>query len=148
MLDIDCQILKIIYRNKGIIRLNQIQTKLEEINYGEIALSTINSCLERLEKACYIIWVRYSPVRLTEEGINLAKELIRHAQLLELLLFNELELSVDDAHTESEKLNLTLSCDLINRICEKYDHPTHCPCGYMIQNSKNCFCEEEHKKVS
>ena len=110
-------------------------------------MSTINSSLERLEKANYINWIRYSHVELTERGQNLAKELLRHAQLLELLFYNELELSIEQAHTESEKLNLMLSCETINKICEKYDHPNYCPCGNEIPNSERCFCGLEHKNL-
>jgi len=146
MVDIDYQILKIIYRNHGKTRLKFIQSEIKKFKGRSIALSTINSCLERLEKAKSIKWIRYSHVELTEKGKNLAKELLRHAQLLELLLHNELELSIQEAHEESEKLNLMLSCDTINKICEKYNHPNYCPCGNEIPNSDTCHCGVEQKK--
>jgi len=145
MLDIDYQILKIIYRNDKQVRLKQIQEEIKCIKCIEIALSTINSCLERLEKENLVNWIRYSHVELTQKGENLAKELLRHAQLLELLLYNELEISIDKAHEESEKLNLMLSCETINRICEKYNHPNYCPCGIEIPNSESCYCGEDKK---
>jgi DtxR family Mn-dependent transcriptional regulator len=145
MLDIDYQILKIIYRIEGWVRLKEIQKEIKANKGVEIALSTINSCLERLEREGYIYWERYSHVELTHNGENIAKELLRHAQLLELLLHKELELSVDKAHEESEKLNLIFSCETINKICEKYNHPNYCPCGNEIPNSDSCFCGEEHK---
>lgn len=146
MLDNDYQILKIIFRNNGEIRLNNLQKSLKEIIENEIPLSTLNSSLERMEKSGYIDWVRYYPIKLTQEGKNLAKELIRHAQLLELFLYNELNLTIEDAHKESEKLNLMLSCTTINKICEKYNHPMTCPCGESILNSVYCYCVEEFKR--
>ena len=82
-------------------------------------------------------------ITLTEKGENLAKELIRHARLLETLLYNELELSAKEAHNESEKFNLLFSCNTINKICEKYEHPSECPCGDTILSSINCYCEKE-----
>ena len=148
MLDIDYQILKIIFRNDEKVRLKKIQSEIKLIKGIKIALSTINSCLERLEKADFINWIRYSHVELTQKGINLAKELLRPTRLLELLLYNELELSVDKAREESEKLNLILSCETINRICEKYNHPNYCPCGKEIPNSESCYCWEDHKHTS
>jgi DtxR family Mn-dependent transcriptional regulator len=148
MLDIDYQILKIIFRNDEKVRLKKIQSEIKLIKGIKIALSTINSCLERLEKAEFIKWIRYSHVELTQKGVNLAKELLRHAQLLELLLYNELELSIDQAHEESEKLNLMFSCETINRICEKYNHPNFCPCGNEIPNSETCYCGEDYKNFS
>lgn len=148
MLDIDYQILKIIYRIDGKGRLKRIQEEIKANKGVKIALSTINSCLERLEKEEYVNWVRYSHVELTNKGENLAKELLRHAQLLELLLHKELKLSVDKAHEESEKLNLMFSCNTINKICEKYNHPNYCPCGKEIPNSDSCYCGEEHKNFN
>ena len=146
MLDIDYLILKIIYRNEKRVKLKEIQKEIKSIRNIQIPLSTINSCLERLERESYIKWIRYVNVELTQKGENLAKELLRHAQLLELLLYNELEISIDKAHEESEKFNLMLSCDTINRICEKYNHPNYCPCGNEIPNSDKCYCEGEQKK--
>jgi DtxR family Mn-dependent transcriptional regulator len=143
MLDIDYQILKIIYRTNGNARLKYIQEEIKATKDIKIPLSTINSSIERLEKKEFVEWIRYSPLKLTEKGSNLAKELIRHAQLLEVLLFNELELSTKEAHLESEKFNLLFSCTIINKICEKYKHPSECPCGDTIQSSFNCFCEKE-----
>jgi Mn-dependent DtxR family transcriptional regulator len=142
MLDIDYQILKIIYKNRNQARLKQIQNENLELNGNKIPLSTLNSCLERLEKKNYIKWIRYSPPILTEKGKHLAIELIRHARLLEVFLYNELEISAEEAHKESEKLNLLLSCSIVQKICEKYSHPAACPCGDKILNSRNCFCFE------
>lgn len=139
MPDIDFQILKIIF-NHNKARLKQIQDIYLELNGIKIPLSTLNSCLERLEKKKYVKWVRYKPPMLTDEGTQLAKELLRHAQLLEVFLCNELELSAEDAHRESEKLNLLLSCNTVQKICEKYNHPSTCPCGDKIMSSRSCSC--------
>ncbi len=147
MQEIDYLILKILCRNNKPARLKKIREEIKNQKGLETPFSTINSSIERLEKLDYVEWTRYYPIKLTEKGLNLAKELIRHAQLLELFLYNELKLSRDDAHYESEKLNLLLSCETINKICEKYSHPTICPCGEEILNSKHCYCLDEPKKI-
>jgi len=146
MADIDYQILKVVCRKQGKARLKDIQDEMNDTQGIKIPLSTLNSSIERLEKSGYIEWIRYSPIKLTEKGASLAKELIRHAQLLEVLLHNELDLSAEEAHNESEKLNLLFSCKIIDKICEKYSHPLTCPCGEEILNSDQCYCERFFNK--
>jgi len=136
MLDIDYKILKILYRSSKFLKVGQLARILN------LPHSTVGSCIKRLENEKLVIYERYKPVALSKEGIDLAKELIRHAQLLELLLFKELNLKNEEAHEESEKFNLLFSCNTINKICEKYGHPKECPCGENILNSNNCFCED------
>ena len=107
--------------------------------------STIGSCVKKLQKQGFIEYQKYRDVKLSNKGINLGNELERHARLLEVLLFNVLDISPQEAHEESKKFNLLLSCSIVNKICEKYCHPKFCPCGEEIKNSSNCFCENVKK---
>ncbi|MBY9006811.1 MAG: hypothetical protein KGD63_08640 [Candidatus Lokiarchaeota archaeon] len=142
MADLDYKILKIIYRNKRIAKIKEIKNALRLDNYSNIRYSTIDSCIKRLEKEDHVSWKKYRNISLTDKGVNIAKELIRHAQLLEILLFEELGLTAQEAHFESEKFNLLFSCNVINKICEKYKHPEKSPCGEIILDSKICSCIE------
>jgi DtxR family Mn-dependent transcriptional regulator len=140
LIDLDYKILKILYRSPKSLKVGEI-SKLMDLPH-----STIGTCIKRLEKENYVIYKRYQPVSLSEHGKDLAIELIRHAKLMEILLFEELGLSVEDAHEESEKFNLLFSCSTINKICDKYNHPTRSPCGELILNSNDCYCNELKKK--
>lgn len=136
MLDLDYKVLKFLYRH------NNLKVGIISKELG-IPHSTIGSCIKRLEDRKYVIYHRYKPVILSPKGWELAIELTRHARLLELLLINELNMNPSDAHSESEKFNLLLSCALINKICQRYNHPKYCPCGEEILSSSGCFCEKE-----
>ena len=138
MLNTDYKILKNLYRHKDSIKVGDLA------NLFNLPHSTIGSCVKRLEKEGYVIYERYRSVSLSEKGRDLAIELIRHSQLLEVLLYNELGLKKDEAHEESEKFNLLFSCTTINKICEKYNHPVKCPCGELILNSPECYCESNN----
>ncbi|MHA1885734.1 MAG: metal-dependent transcriptional regulator [Promethearchaeota archaeon] len=135
MLELDYTVLKEIFRTSKPLKVGDIAKILK------IPHSTIGSSVKRLEEKGYVIYERYKPVKLSLTGKNLAIELGRHARLLELLLHNELGLDPLDAHNEGEKFNLLLSCNTINKICTKYEHPRECPCGVKIINSSDCFCE-------
>jgi len=135
--DLDYKVLKVLYRNEP-MKIGKIANKLRKPH------STLGSCVKRLEEEGYVIYERYQPVTLTENGKNLAIELNRHARLLEFLLYKELGLKPAEAHEESEKFNLLFSCNTINKICKKYEHPKQCPCGDIISNSSDCCCEKDH----
>lgn len=143
MNDIDYKVLKILYKNGGKAKVKHIQNELTNHGYQEIRYSTIDSCIERLNNNNLVIWEKYKPIELTAEGEEYAKEIIRHSQLLEVLLYEELDITSQQAHEESEKFNLLFSCDTINKICEKYNHPDECPCGEKIHNSKSCYCQKD-----
>ena len=136
MLDIDYKVMKLLYRYND-LKVGAIAKKLG------VPHSTVGSCIKRLEDKGYVIYHRYRPVILSSKGKELAIELTRHARLLELLLINEFNLNPTNAHSECEKFNLLFSCELINKICQRYDHPKSCPCGEEILSSSGCFCEKE-----
>ena len=146
MNDIDYKVLKIIYKNGGKAKIKHIQQNLKNYGYDNVRYSTIDSCVERLHEQNLLIWEKYKPIKLTSEGEDFAKETIRHTQLLEVLLYKELDLTTKQAHYESEKFNLPLSCNTINKICEKYNHPEECPCGERILNSEACYCQKHFLK--
>ncbi|MFX1571531.1 MAG: metal-dependent transcriptional regulator [Promethearchaeota archaeon] len=138
-MDLDYNVLKFLYNNKKPIKISQMAREIDTKH------STLGSCVKRLKKKGYVNYEPFYEVILTNKGNDLAKELLRHERLVELLFFNELGMTVKEAHEESKKLNLLLSCNTINKICEKYGHPKRCPCGDDIINSKNCYCELEFK---
>ncbi len=138
MLDLDCRVLKLLHRSPEPLKVGDIAMALD------IPHSTIGSCVKRLKDEDYVEYRAYNVARLTDAGRDLAIELIRHSQLMEVLLFHELGLTAELAHQESEKLNLLFSCEVINKICEKYDHPDKCPCGDLILSSFECYCEKKH----
>jgi len=136
MQELDYRVLKYLYRRKEPIKVGDIAREFS------VPHSTVGSCVKRLKNFDYLFYTPYEEVKLSKAGNDLAIELIRHAQLMEVLLYNELKLSIEDAHRESEKINFLFSCVTINKICQKYNHPKTCPCGDEILNSSDCYCKE------
>ncbi|MFX1251198.1 MAG: metal-dependent transcriptional regulator [Promethearchaeota archaeon] len=124
------------------IRSGDLTRELNRREGLKIRASTVNSALERLEKKKLLNWKRYGLVTLTNFGKNEARALARHHRLIEVFLVSELGLSVEQAHKEANLLNPPLSCETINRICEKYSHPEKCPCGSLIESSEICGCSD------
>lgn len=137
MQNLDYIVVKLLYRQSTPLKIGKIAKELI------VPHSTLGSCITRLKRKDLVNYEAYHDVELTSKGRDLAIELIRHARLIETLLHYELGVKPELAHRESEKLNLLLSCETINKICKKYGHPKKCPCGEEILSSSHCICETE-----
>jgi DtxR family transcriptional regulator, Mn-dependent transcriptional regulator len=76
----------------------------------------------------------YHGVELTPAGERVALEVIRHHRLLEQYLAQALGLSLDEVHTEADRLEHALSEELEARIDRSLGYPTHDPHGDPIPN--------------
>jgi DtxR family Mn-dependent transcriptional regulator len=79
--------------------------------------------------------VRHSPyhgVELTERGVAVALEMLRHHRLIELFLSELLGVPWDRVHEEAERLEHVLSEDLEERIDAKLGNPHFDPHGDPI----------------
>src|SRR5207248_8204373 len=74
----------------------------------------------------------YHGVELTERGITVALEMLRHHRLIELFLSEILGVPWDQVHEEADRLEHVLSEDLEERIAAKLGQPTHDPHGDPI----------------
>jgi DtxR family Mn-dependent transcriptional regulator len=80
-------------------------------------------------------FVRHTPyhgVELTDRGVAVALEMLRHHRLIELFLAELLGMPWDQVHAEAERLEHVLSEELEERIAARLGHPTHDPHGDPI----------------
>jgi DtxR family Mn-dependent transcriptional regulator len=80
--------------------------------------------------------VPYRGVQLTDEGEQVALEVLRHHRLLELYLVEQLGVPWDRVHEEAEALEHVISEDLEARIAAKLGNPTHDPHGDPIPDAR------------
>ncbi len=102
-------------------------------------------------KLCELGLVAHEPykgVRLTDEGRQLALEVIRHHRLLELYLAKDLGVPWDRVHDEAEVLEHVLSDELEALICAKLGNPTHDPHGDPIPTADLQLAEEPTQRLS
>jgi DtxR family Mn-dependent transcriptional regulator len=74
----------------------------------------------------------YHGVALTDRGVTVALEMLRHHRLIELFLSEILGVPWDRVHGEADRLEHVLSEDLEDRIAAKLGEPTHDPHGDPI----------------
>lgn len=102
-----------------------------------IAHSTVNSAIKRLVEKKLVIWEPYKTVELVAAGKTKAHHYKLHEHLIGLFLMDTLQISENLAHKEGKKIANIISCELIEKICAKYNHPNQCICGEDLGNVIN-----------
>ena len=108
----------------------------------DVTPASASGMMRRLGELGLVTHVPYRGVRLTDDGVRLALEVLRHHRLLELYLSETLGVPWDRVHDEAEVLEHVLSEDLEALIAAKLGDPTHDPHGDPIP-SADLVLEEE-----
>lgn len=90
--------------------------------------------------------VRHTPyhgIDLTERGVAVALEMLRHHRLIELFLSELLGVPWDQVHEEADRLEHVLSEDLEERIAAKLGNPTVDPHGDPIPSREGVIMARE-----
>ncbi len=97
---------------------------------------SVTAMVKRLSALGLAEHAPYRGVELTPAGERVALEVIRHHRLLELYLAQALGLSLDEVHSEADRLEHALSEELEARIDRSLGYPTHDPHGDPIPDAK------------
>jgi DtxR family Mn-dependent transcriptional regulator len=97
-----------------------------------VSAASASSMVKKLDGLGLVEHVPYRGVVLTERGMKIALEVLRHHRLLERFLSEELGVPWDRVHDEAEVLEHVLSEELEELIATKLGNPTHDPHGDPI----------------
>jgi DtxR family transcriptional regulator, Mn-dependent transcriptional regulator len=87
-------------------------------------------------------YVRHTPyhgAQLTDKGLAVALEMVRHHRLIEQFLAELLDMPWDRVHAEAERLEHVLSEELEERIAAKLGHPVRDPHGDPIPSREGAI---------
>jgi DtxR family Mn-dependent transcriptional regulator len=97
---------------------------------------SVTAMLKRLSALGLAEHTPYRGVELTPAGERVALEVIRHHRLLEQYLSQALGMSLDEVHSEADRLEHALSEELEARIDSSLGFPTHDPHGDPIPDAE------------
>ena len=100
-----------------------------------VSAASASSMVKKLDGLGIVEHVPYRGVGLTERGMSIALEVLRHHRLLERFLVQELGVPWDRVHDEAEVLEHHISEDLEELIAAKLGHPTTDPHGDPIPSA-------------
>src|SRR5215211_1276419 len=121
--------LKAIYRLQETAAQVTTQRLAEELG---VTGPSVTNMIKRLHDLRLLRHTRYHGVELTDAGIKIALEVLRHHRLLELYLAETLGYPWDEVHAEAERLEHHVSEELEARMDSVLGHPTHDPHGHPI----------------
>ncbi len=121
--------LGIIYKHKNIngeIKANLIAGKLQVSN------AAVTDMLKKLSKDGLIKYERYKGIKLTKDGENYARNMVRRHRIWEVFLNQIVGLPWDKVHDEAHRLEHSSSDELIDKMEEMLDFPEYDPHGDPI----------------
>lgn len=107
-----------------------------------VSAASASAMVKKLAALSLVVHAPYRGVSLTQDGEQVALEVIRHHRLLELYLAETLGIDVGDVHAEADRLEHVLSEELEARIDEALGFPTHDPHGDPIPDANLEWPEE------
>ena len=115
-----------LYRNGDYISTNEIA------HYLDMKASSVTDMIKKLADKNWINYIKYKGVSLTDEGKNIALQIIRKHRLWETFLVNNLNFGWDQVHDIAEQLEHIDSLELINRLDDFLGNPKFDPHGDPI----------------
>jgi len=109
-----------------------------------ITPASVSEMLKKLKKMDYVDYSQYKGVKLTENGLKVAKNITRKHRLLERFLHDILKLKDHFLHDQACEMEHSLSDDAERALCQVLDHPDKCPDDSVIPacDLKFTTCEE------
>jgi DtxR family Mn-dependent transcriptional regulator len=101
----------------------------------EVQPASVTGMVKRLAEGGLLEHLPYRGVRLTDMGSREALRVIRRHRILETYLAERLGYSWDDVHDEAERLEHAASDQLIERMANALEYPSHDPHGAPIPTS-------------
>lgn len=110
--------------------------------------SSATDMIKKLSEKNYADYKKYQGVKLTENGIRVAINIIRKHRLWEVFLVEKLNFTWDEVHVVAEQLEHIDSDKLIDELDAFLEFPTHDPHGDPIPDKDGKFNKIEKITLS
>lgn len=99
---------------------------------------TVIETVRRLYSKGYVIYIPRKGSMLTGKGKAILTNIERRHRILETILVRIFNLNLERACLEASRLELYVSDELIDFMCQHLGHPRRCPHGYLIPLKLSC----------
>ena len=113
-----------------------------------VSKPTVNEMIKRLEKEGWVMYERYKPISLTEEGKKMAALVIRKHRLSEMFLSDIMGFGWEEVHQIAEQIEHLKSDIFFDRMDEMLGFPTSDPHGSPIPDREGNMIKNNYKTLS
>jgi len=108
----------------------------ELASFMNVSPASVTEMTKTLANDGLVIYERYKGIRLSEEGMTVARQLRKKHHVIEHLLTDCLGMDHQDAHDEAHKIEHSISDDTSIRICNMVGNPVDEDCAYCSDPCK------------
>ncbi|NEN21934.1 metal-dependent transcriptional regulator [Cryomorpha ignava] len=127
---------------EGKVSISELSSTLE------VSMPTANSMVKNLLKKGLIIYEKYKPIELTEEGKKMAALVIRKHRLTEMYLAEKMGFGWEEVHDIAEQIEHINSPIFFERMDKLLNHPKIDPHGSPIPNAQGIIADLKHKPLN
>ena len=98
----------------------------------QVSKPTVSNMVKRLQEKGWVVYQKYKPLQLTEEGRQIAASVIRKHRLTEMFLYEVMGFGWEEVHEIAEQMEHIDSEKLFSRMDEMLNHPAFDPHGSPI----------------
>lgn len=114
----------------------------------DIAAGSVTEMFSKLVEDGLAIHTPYAGISLTDDGVELAEQLVRKHRLWETFLVDKLDYKLSEVHQDAEQLEHVTSEKLTNSLADFLGNPEHCPHGGVIPTADGEHREYSHIQLS
>jgi DtxR family Mn-dependent transcriptional regulator len=129
-------------RENSRISLTELSNKLA------VSKPTANNMIKNLEEHGWVIYRKYQPVELTEDGRKMAALIIRKHRLTEMFLHEVMGFGWEEVHEIAEQIEHIRSEKLFTRMDEMLDFPAVDPHGSPIPDEEGNIQEQQYQTLA
>ena len=120
----------------GQISITELSSKLE------VSKPTANNMVKSLQEQGWVVYQKYKPLQLTEQGRKAAAKVIRKHRLTEMFLYEIMGFGWEEVHEIAEQMEHIDSEKLFSRMDEMLNHPSFDPHGSPIPDKEGNLPEQ------
>jgi len=127
---------------------NKVVSPTDIANWLEVKPPTVLEKLAILVKKGYVTYNKFDGAKLTQEGKEIALNIVRRHRIWETYLYKQLKFSWSEVHEIAEQLEHINSDKLIDRIYDVIGNPDFDPHGDPIPNKQGKLPKSDRRPLS